>query len=148
MGYPEAESIKPEDVLTLDVEVLMPCAIDGVITDKNVSRVRAKIIAEGANGPITTSAMKVLEEKGAFIIPDVLCNAGGVIVSYFEWVQGLQSFFWSEKEVNAKLADVMENAFKKVTTIRDRYNCGMKIAALIAGVDRLNKAMLLRGLFP
>ncbi len=147
-GYPEAEAISPEDVLTLPVEVLMPCAIDGVITDKNVGQVKAKIIAEGANGPVTTSAMKVLEEKGSFIIPDVLCNAGGVIVSYFEWVQGLQNFFWSEKEVNAKLAEVMENAFKKVVTIRDQHDCGMKTAALIAGVDRLNKAMLLRGLFP
>jgi glutamate dehydrogenase (NAD(P)+) len=90
----------------------------------------------------------VLEDKGTFIIPDVLCNAGGVIVSYFEWVQGLQNFFWSEKEVNTKLAEVMENAFKKVVGIRDQHNCGMKTAALIAGVDRLNKAMLLRGLFP
>jgi glutamate dehydrogenase (NAD(P)+) len=147
-GYPEAEAIAPEDVLTLPVEVLMPCAIDGVITDRNVGQVKAKIIAEGANGPVTTSAMKVLESKGTFIIPDVLCNAGGVIVSYFEWVQGLQNFFWSEKEVNAKLAEVMENAFKKVVTIRDHHDCGMKTAALIAGVDRLNKAMLLRGLFP
>jgi glutamate dehydrogenase (NAD(P)+) len=147
-GYPEAEPITPEDVLTLPVEVLMPCAIDGVITDKNVGQVKAKIIAEGANGPITTSAIKVLEDKGTFIIPDVLCNAGGVIVSYFEWVQGLQNFFWSEKEVNTKLAEVMENAFKKVVGIRDQHNCGMKTAALIAGVDRLNKAMLLRGLFP
>ncbi len=148
VGYPEAEAIKAEDVLTLDVEILMPCAIDGVITDKNVHNVKAKIISEGANGPCTTSAMKVLEEKGSFIIPDVLCNAGGVIVSYFEWVQGLQNFFWSEKEVNAKLAEVMENAFKKVVTIRDQHDCGMKTAALIAGVDRLDKAMRLRGLFP
>jgi glutamate dehydrogenase (NAD(P)+) len=147
-GFPEAEAISAQDVLTLPVEVLMPCAIDGVITDKNVSEVKAKIISEGANGPITTSALKALEDKGTFIIPDVLCNAGGVIVSYFEWVQGLQNFFWSEKEVNAKLAEVMENAFKKVVAIRDQHDCGMKTAALIAGVDRLNKAMLLRGLFP
>ena len=122
--------------------------VDGVITDKNVHQVKAKIISEGANGPCTTSALQVLEDRGAFIIPDVLCNAGGVIVSYFEWVQGLQNFFWSEKEVNAKLAEVMENAFKKVVGIRDQHDCGMKTAALIAGVDRLNKAMLLRGLFP
>ena len=148
VGYPEAEAIKADDVLTLDVEVLMPCAIDGVITDKNVHQVKAKIISEGANGPCTTSAMKVLEDRGAFIIPDVLCNAGGVIVYYFEWVQGIQNFFWSEKEVNAKLAEVMETAFKKVVQIRDQHDCGMKTAALIAGVDRLDKAMRLRGLFP
>ena len=147
-GYNEAERISNEELLALQVDVLAPCAIDGVITAKNVRNVKAQILAEGANGPITTEALKELEDRGAFIIPDVLCNAGGVIVSYFEWVQGLQNFFWSEREVNAKLAEVMENAFKKVVDIRDRYNCGMKTAALIAGVDRLDKAMRLRGLFP
>lgn len=147
-GYPEAEVISNEELLTLPVDVLIPAAIDGVITEKNVSKVKAKIIAEGANGPITTDAIKDLEERGIFIIPDVLCNAGGVIVSYFEWVQGLQNFFWSEAEVNAKLAEVMESAFKKVMDIQASYRCGMKTAALIAGVDRLNRAMLLRGLFP
>jgi len=148
VGYPDAELITNEDLLALPVDILIPAAIDGVITAQNVSKVHAKIIAEGANGPITTEALKDLEERGTFIIPDVLCNAGGVIVSYFEWVQGIQNFFWSEKEVNAKLAEVMENAFKRVVDIQARYKCGMKTAALIAGVDRLNKAMLLRGLFP
>jgi glutamate dehydrogenase (NAD(P)+) len=147
-GYPKAESITNEDLLALDVEVLIPAAIDGVITDANVGKVKAKIIAEGANGPITATATKALEERGAFIIPDVLCNAGGVIVSYFEWVQGLQNFFWSEAEVNEKLAEVMANAFKRVVEVRTKYRCAMKTAALITGVDRLNKAMLLRGLFP
>ena len=148
VGYPHAELITNEDLLALPVDVLIPAAIDGVITAQNVHKVHAKIIAEGANGPITTEALKDLEERGTFIIPDVLCNAGGVIVSYFEWVQGMQNFFWSEKEVNAKLAEVMENAFKRVVDIQAHYKCGMKTAALIAGVDRLNKAMLLRGLFP
>jgi glutamate dehydrogenase (NAD(P)+) len=119
-----------------------------VITSKNVSQVNAKIIAEGANGPITNEASKELESRGVFIIPDVLCNAGGVIVSYFEWVQGIQNFFWSETEVNEKLAEVIANAFKKVVDLQVQYKCGMKTAALISGVDRLNKAMLLRGLFP
>ena len=148
VGYPDAELITNEDLLALPVDILIPAAIDGVITAQNVHKVHAKIIAEGANGPITTEALKNLEERGTFIIPDVLCNAGGVIVSYFEWVQGMQNFFWSEREVNAKLAEVMENAFKRVVDIQARYKCGMKTAALIAGVDRLNKAMLLRGLFP
>lgn len=148
VGFPEAEPISNEDLLALDVEVLIPAAIDGVITEKNVGRVKARIIAEGANGPITTVALNELEERGVFIIPDILCNAGGVIVSYFEWVQGIQNFFWSEKEVNAKLAEVMASAFKKVMDIQAFYKCGMKTAALIAGVDRLNRAMLLRGLFP
>ena len=147
-GCPESEPISNEDLLALDVDVLIPAAIDGVITGKNVGRVKAHIIAEGANGPVDTEALRVLEERGAFIIPDVLCNAGGVVVSYFEWVQGMQNLFWSEKEVNAKLAEVMENAFNKVCGIREHYKCGMKTAALIAGVDRLNRAMLLRGLFP
>jgi glutamate dehydrogenase (NAD(P)+) len=148
VGYPEAEPMSNEELLATKVDVLIPAAIDGVITAKNVSKVNATIIAEGANGPITTEAMKELEDRGVFIIPDILCNAGGVIVSYFEWVQGIQNFFWSEREVNAKLAEVMENAFKKVMDVQAHHNCGMKTAALISGVDRLNRAMLLRGLFP
>jgi glutamate dehydrogenase (NAD(P)+) len=147
-GCPESEPISNEDLLTLPIDVLIPAAIDGVITSANVEKVKAKIIAEGANGPITSEAFKVLEERDCFIIPDVLCNAGGVIVSYFEWVQGIQSFFWSENEVNEKLASVMEASFKKVMDVQAQYRCGMKTAALIAGVDRLNRAMLLRGLFP
>jgi glutamate dehydrogenase (NAD(P)+) len=147
-GYPEAEAITNDELLALECDVLAPCAIDGVITEKNVGQVKTKIISEGANGPITADAMNILEERGVFIAPDVLANAGGVIVSYFEWVQGLQNFFWSENEVNEKLAEVMSNAFKKVVAIREKYHCGMKTAALISGVDRLNRAMLLRGLFP
>jgi glutamate dehydrogenase (NAD(P)+) len=148
VGYPEADLITNEELLAIKVDVLIPAAIDGVITPHNVSKVNATIIAEGANGPITTEALKELEDRGVFIIPDVLCNAGGVIVSYFEWVQGIQNFFWSEAEVNEKLAEVMANAFKKVMDVQARHHCGMKTAALISGVDRLNRAMLLRGLFP
>ncbi len=147
-GYPEADAITNEELLTLPVEVLIPAAIDGVITEKNVGKIKAKIIAEGANGPIEAGAMKELEDREIFIIPDVLCNAGGVIVSYFEWVQGLQSFFWSENEVNNRLGMVMESAFKKVVHAATKYKCGMKTAALITGVDRLDRAMRLRGLFP
>lgn len=148
VGYPEAEPIANEDLLALPVDVLIPAAIDGVITKENVKNIKARIIAEGANGPVTNEALNELEERGVFIIPDVLCNAGGVIVSYFEWVQGMQNFFWTENEVNQKLAEVMATAFKKVMDIQARYRCGMKTAALIAGIDRLNRAMLLRGLFP
>lgn len=147
-GYPEAEEISNEALLALSVDVLIPAAIDGVITEENVATVKAKIIAEGANGPVTVGALNQLEERGAFIIPDVLCNAGGVVVSYFEWVQGLQNFFWNEEQVNDKLAEVLANAFKRVTDTQQKYNCGMKTAALVGGVERLNKAMLLRGLFP
>lgn len=147
-GFSEAEPISNEDLLALPCDVLIPAAIDGVITDQNVSKIKAKIIAEGANGPITANALKELESRNTFVIPDILCNAGGVIVSYFEWVQGIQNFFWSEVEVNAKLSEVMAGSFKKVITYQSRYRCGMKTAALIAGIDRLNRAMLYRGLFP
>ncbi len=147
-GFPGADEMTNDDLLALPVDILIPAAIDGVITAKNVHQVKAKIIAEGANGPITADALEDLESRGVFIIPDILCNAGGVIVSYFEWVQGLQNFFWNESEVNEKLAEVMAAAFKKVVEIQAQYKCGMKTAALIAGIDRLNRAMLLRGLFP
>lgn len=147
-GYKEAEKISNEELLALNVDILIPAAIDGVITKANVKNVKARIIAEGANGPVTNEAMNELEERGVFIIPDVLCNAGGVIVSYFEWVQGLQNFFWSEQEVTEKLRDVMTTAFNRVIDVKTKYKCGMKTAALISGVDRLNRAMLLRGLFP
>lgn len=148
-GFPGAQSISNDDLLALKVDVLIPAAIDGVIHSQNVGKVNAKIIAEGANGPISADAHRVLVEKGAFIIPDVLCNAGGVIVSYFEWVQGLQNFFWSEEEVNEKLKYTMVNAFTRVMACMDKYKIhDPKTAALITGVDRLNKAMLLRGLFP
>jgi len=147
-GYKEAELITNEEVLGLNVDVLAPCAMDGVITNKNMKNIKAKIIAEGANGPVTNEAVQYLEDKGVFIVPDILCNAGGVIVSYFEWVQGLQNFFWSEAEVNNKLREVMTNAFDRVIHVREKYNCGMKSAAMVSGIERLNKAMLLRGLFP
>jgi glutamate dehydrogenase (NAD(P)+) len=147
-GFPEADDITNDELLALQVDVLIPAAIDGVITSKNVGQVKAKIISEGANGPITTDAFNELEDRGAFIVPDVLANAGGVIVSYFEWVQGMQNFFWTEQEVNAKLAEVMQTAFHRVMDVQSKYKCGMKTAALIQGVDRLNRAMLLRGLFP
>lgn len=147
-GFPGADAITNEELLGLDVDVLIPAAIDGVITEKNVKNVKARIISEGANGPITTAAIHELEARDVFIIPDVLANAGGVIVSYFEWVQGLSAMFWSEEEVNEKLAVIMKRAFDRVVSIKEEYNCGMKTAALVAGVDRLNRAMLLRGLFP
>ena len=147
-GFPEAESISNEDLLTLQVDILVPAAIDGVVTSKNVDKVKAQIIAEGANGPLTTEATNNLEDRGVFIIPDVLCNAGGVIVSYFEWVQGLSEFFWSEEEVNEKLGGCMAKAFDRVIHTQAQHKCGMKTAALIASIERVSRAMLLRGLFP
>ncbi len=148
-GFPDADEITNDELLAIKVDVMIPAAIDGVINSGNVNKVSAKIIAEGANGPITANAHKVLVEKGVFIIPDVLCNAGGVIVSYFEWVQGLQNFFWSEDEVNEKLRGIMDNSFARVMGTLEKHRLkDVRTAALIASVDRLNKAMLLRGLFP
>lgn len=149
LGYSEAQSITNDELLTLPVDVLIPAAIDGVITMKNAPQVKAKLIAEGANGPITADAHKFLVEKGVFIIPDILCNSGGVIVSYFEWVQGLQNFFWTEEEVNQKLHQTITTAFHRTISMMEKYKINdMKSAALISGIDRLDRAMRLRGLFP
>ena len=147
-GYPNAEVISNEDMIALPVDIFVPAAIDGVITRHNMKNVKAKIISEGANGPITSEAQQYLESQGVTIIPDILANAGGVIVSYFEWVQGMQQFFWQEKEINEKLAEVMLRAFNRVADNADKYKCGMKTSALITSVERLSQAMLLRGLFP
>ncbi len=148
IGFLDSDPITNEEIFTIPVDVLIPAAIESVITIKNVHQVQAKIIAEGANGPLSSEAIKILEDKGVFLIPDVLCNAGGVVVSYFEWVQGLQNYFWTEAEVNKQLAEMMEKAFVRVVMIQEQYKCGMKTAALMAGIDRISKAMLLRGLFP
>ena len=147
-GYPNADAITNEELIALEVDILVPAAIDGVITNENMKNVRAKIISEGANGPITSEAQQYLESQGICIIPDILANAGGVIVSYFEWVQGLQQFFWNEKEVNEKLAEIMARAFHRVADNSEKYKCGLKTSALITSVERLSHAMLLRGLFP
>ena len=146
--YHEAEHLTNEQLLALDVDILIPAAIDGVITEENVHKVKAKLIAEGANGPITKDAVKVLNEKGVFIIPDILCNAGGVIVSYFEWVQGLQNFFWNLDEINTKLESIMRNSFNKVFSVSQALKCDMKTAAMVASLQRLESAMKVRGMWP
>lgn len=145
---PEVKHITNEELLELDVDILIPAAIDGVVTEANAHNVKAKIIAEGANGPLTKEAVDIITARGGFIIPDILCNAGGVIVSYFEWVQGLQMFFWDLDTVNKKLHDIMRLAFDKVYTSHQVYKCNMKSAALITALGRLEGAMKLRGMFP
>ena len=142
------KAISNEDLLTLDVDILIPAAIDGVITEKNAKDVKAKIIAEGANGPLTAEAVDVCTANGVFIIPDILCNAGGVIVSYFEWVQGLQNFFWDLDQINSKLYSILKNSFDEVIDCHEKYEVDMKKAAFIAALNRLDGAMRLRGLFP
>lgn len=147
-GLAGAEFITNEELFSLDVDVLIPAAIDGVITEKNAKNVKARIIAEGANGPITKEAIDIITANGCFIIPDILCNAGGVIVSYFEWVQGLQNFFWGLDEINKKLHDILVHSFATVTDAADEFKIDMKKAAFIAALRRLDQAMRLRGLFP
>jgi len=145
--YPD-KKISNEELLELDIDILVPAAIDGVITRENAPRVKAKIIAEGANGPLTKDAVEICTKAGAFIIPDILCNAGGVIVSYFEWVQGLQNFFWDLDQINSKLYSILKEAFDNVIDCHETYKVDMKQAAFIAALQRLANAMRVRGLFP
>ncbi len=145
---PGAEHISNEELLALDVDILIPAAIDGVITKDNAHKVKARIIAEGANGPLTHEAVDIIADRGGLIIPDILCNSGGVIVSYFEWVQGLQMFFWDLETVNKKLHDIMKQAFDKVWQNADVYKVNMKQAAFITSLQRIEGAMRLRGMWP
>lgn len=146
--FPGMKVISNEELLELDVDILIPAAIDGVVTKANAGRVRAKMVAEGANGPLTKEAIEILDAKGVFIIPDILCNAGGVVVSYFEWVQGLQNFFWDLDQINNKLHDILKEAFDNVYDNHKKYKVDMKKAAFISALERLERAMRLRGLFP
>jgi len=145
---PGVELITNDELLELDVEVLIPAAIDGVVTKNNAHKVKARMIAEGANGPLTHEAVDIITERGGLIIPDILCNAGGVIVSYFEWVQGLQMFFWDLETVNKKLHDIMKLAFDKVWNNSLVFKVNMKQAAFITSLQRLEGAMRVRGMWP
>jgi glutamate dehydrogenase/leucine dehydrogenase len=146
--YPEADAITNAELIALDVDILIPAAIGGVITKDNVETVKASLVAEGANGPLTKDAIEYLTDKNVFIIPDILCNAGGVIVSYFEWVQGLQHFFWGLDEINKQLHDILKVSFDRVFNIQAKYGVDMKKSAFIASLERLQGAMKLRGLWP
>ena len=146
--FPEAEAIEPADLLTTSCTVLVPAALERVITAANAGRLRCRILAEAANGPTTPEADLVLNESDIFIIPDVLCNAGGVTVSYFEWVQDIQQFLWSEEQVNQKLQELMLKAFRQVSTLAKSRNLTMRVAALSLGVQKIAREKQQRGLFP
>ena len=147
-GYSHGEPLTNAELLELECEVLMPCALENQITGSNAARVRAKIIAEGANGPLTPEADEILMDKGVFIIPDILCNAGGVTVSYFEWVQDLQSFFWGEDEINERLRQIMVRSFNHVVRIAHEKKVDTRTAAQILGIQRVAEAVLIRGIYP
>jgi glutamate dehydrogenase (NAD(P)+) len=138
---------KPEDLLELDVDVLSPCALELVVTGRNANRVRARYIAEGANGPLDHTADKILDQKGVFIIPDILCNAGGVAVSYLEWVQNRMGYYWTEEKVNADLEHITNRAFDSVYATSRQFKVSMRIAAFIVGIQRVSRAAELRGLY-
>jgi glutamate dehydrogenase (NAD(P)+) len=145
---PGGERISNDDLLLLDCDVLAPCALEQVITETNADRVRAKIILEGANGPVTPPADDILEANGVLILPDVLANAGGVVVSYFEWVQGLQEYFWKEEEVNARLNEIMTRAFDETWEVRESRETSMRMSAYGLAVQRVAEATVTRGLYP
>jgi glutamate dehydrogenase (NAD(P)+) len=147
-GFPKSQKISNEELLYLNVDCLMPCALEGQITENNAEKVKAKIIVEGANGPVTNQASRMLHQKGVFLVPDVIANGGGVVVSYFEWVQDIMSFFWEEDEVNSKLKSIITKAFEKAYVLSKEKNIELRSAAMAVAVQRLEKAMLLRGLYP
>lgn len=148
VGYPDTEAISNEELLELECDVLVPSALENQITAENAPRIKAKVIAEGANGPTTPEADVILHERGAFMIPDILCNAGGVTVSYFEWVQDLQSFFWHEKQINQELERIMVQSFGDVYKIAQERDINMRQAAYVLAVDRVATATMTRGIYP
>jgi glutamate dehydrogenase (NAD(P)+) len=147
-GFAGAEAITNEELLEIDCDVLVPAAIEGVITVKNADKIKAKVVCEGANGPITFEGDKILNDRGIHVVPDILANSGGVTVSYFEWVQDIQAYFWSEDEVNDRLRDIMEDAYGQVYSLATEKDLSMRQAAHWIGVGRVAEAHLTRGLFP
>ena len=147
-GFPGAEAISNEELLELDVDVLVPAAVEGVISVKNADDVKANIVCEAANGPVTFEGDKILNERGILVVPDVLANSGGVTVSYFEWVQDIQAYFWSDEDVNDRLRQIMERAFNEVHDLATEKGLSMRQAATWIGVGRVAEAHQMRGLFP
>ena len=141
------EKVSAQEVLFRPCDILIPAATENQITTKNAARVECKILCEGANGPTTSHADPIIEKKGIFIVPDILGNAGGVTVSYFEWVQDRQGFFWREREVNERLQDVMEQSFDQVVRYAETHNVNNRIAAYIVAIDRVARALKLRGIY-
>jgi len=148
VDYPEAENITNRDLLELPCDVLVPAALEGQITLENADRIQARIIVEGANGPTTPLADDVLDEKGIYVLPDILANAGGVTVSYFEWVQNIQKLFWTEDDVNNQLHRIMKKAFGEVYQITEKEKVNMRTAAYMLAVSRVAAAKRIRGIFP
>ncbi len=148
VGFPGAEPYDAAGILTLDADLLVPAAIEGVLTDENAADVKAKLIVEGANGPTTPGADKIFQDRGILVVPDILANAGGVVVSYFEWVQGLAAYWWSEEEVNSRLRDRMRSAWEQVNDFSKKNDLALRNAATAMAVKKVADAHHLRGLYP
>jgi glutamate dehydrogenase (NAD(P)+) len=148
VGFPGGDAITPEELLATDCEILLPAATAGVINESNAGLIRAPFVVEGANAPTTPGADAILEANGTMVIPDILANAGGVTVSYFEWVQGVQNFWWSEPEVNSRLRAILQKAFNKVWDRANREKVSMRTAALASGIESVARSVKLRGLYP
>jgi glutamate dehydrogenase (NAD(P)+) len=146
-GFPYGEKITNAELLELRCDILVPAALEMQITQENAQRLQCRILAEGANGPTTPEADAILRQKDIFVIPDILANAGGVVVSYFEWVQDLQNFFWTEEEITKKLRDILVKAFHEVLQMSQKQDVELRLAALMIGIDRVARAMLWRGLY-
>jgi glutamate dehydrogenase (NAD(P)+) len=146
-GYREGDPVTNEELLELECDVLAPCAMENVITRRNAGSIKARIIAEGANGPTTAPADAILDEKGVFVVPDILANAGGVTVSYFEWVQNREGYYWSEEVVNERLREVMIRSFNDVCSFSKKHNVNMRTAAYMLSIDRVAAVHRLRGVY-
>ncbi len=147
-GYPGTDFLTNDELLELDVDVLVPAALEGVLNDENAARVQARFVVEGANGPTTPDADAILEAKDVVVVPDILANAGGVAVSYFEWVQDLQAYWWSEDEVNDRLRRIMTSTYQEVSALAAERGVSLRIAAHMIGVGRVAEAHRTRGLYP
>ncbi len=148
VGYPGTDAVSNQEILELDCDILVPAALENQITRGNAPRIKAQVVAEAANGPTTPEADAILRDRGIFLIPDILCNAGGVTVSYFEWVQDMQSFFWTEERINQSLKEIMDRAFESVHEMSERHEVDMRTAAYMVAVARVAEGTMLRGLYP
>jgi glutamate dehydrogenase (NAD(P)+) len=147
-GFPGSEPISNAELLELPCDILVPAAVAGQVTVHNADRIRARILAEGANGPTTPEADAILADRGVLVIPDILANAGGVVVSYFEWVQGLQYYFWRESEINSRLQELITRSYNQVAALSKRESVNLRMAALMLGIRRVAEGFQLRGFYP
>ena len=146
-GLDCGDHIGGDELLTLDVEVLIPAAVENAFTSKNAAEVKAKVIVEGANGPTTPNADRILEQKGVFVVPDILANSGGVTVSYFEWVQNRLGYYWDERDVNGRLERIMVESFQEVSAMSEKHDVSPRIAAYMVGLSRVAQIIEQRGVY-